>query len=156
MSLTRREEHLHFSSPVSPNSHADSRDSECVRLCANLPVCVCVNMHRATAHSTYLLTSMFVFAQLHVPVWAFITSCTKGRPHVCMYLYFDTCFVSSRRDALQPNIFTLLDMELTADRNRGGDLVKRVYSSGEPQGREEHMENLKISKVWHIFAPCAI
>lgn len=46
----KREEHLHFSSPVSPDSHADSRDSDCgclrvsttVRVC--LCVCVCVRL----------------------------------------------------------------------------------------------------------------
>ena len=33
MSLTWREEHLHFSSLVSLNSHADSRDGVCVCVC---------------------------------------------------------------------------------------------------------------------------
>lgn len=138
MSQTWKEEHLHFSSPVFPNSHADSRDSECVRVCVILPVCLLVCDYdgvQYTAAVNILLTSMsclHIFTCLsfyHFFCAGFARAC------VCIYICFGTCFISSRKAVLKPNIFTLLDMELTDAEKHRRDFVIREYSSWEQRGR---------------------
>ena len=60
--------------------------------------------------------------------------------NACIYLYFDTCCISSRQDDLSPDIILLLDMELRADKNKGISNQRGVF-----QHRAMY-ENIKISK----------
>lgn len=159
MSLTWREEHLHFSSPVSPNSHADSRGSECVRLreriCVRVCLClsVCEYAYRYSLH--YLLTSM---SSLHICTCLFeLLSPLVQTQGACghVFVFWHVLYIVKKGCSLAKHLYVVRHGAYSRQKHRR-DLVKRVFSNRAPQGRREHMENMKISNVWHIFPPCAI